>query len=245
MAPTDLRRYQYAGLRREVLVLHALRPSGAAGEDSAIDAVARWLLSSQHVTHGQGAGLAPVTDSRLQSLTTAAEAASANGAATQPQVPPQPGTAAATLRSEPALPADAHDAAVNEGISAPAGSTQPAQPPPPSFPDATTAFTAAAQRHADGIGIVHLAMHVHDGGLVTAWDQRVESVTEPGATLLQMPNLTRLPWSVRVGLSRVHCNPWAGCRPARAGKSSMKCPTSLTSRCAQVRRSPAWRLFCR
>jgi hypothetical protein len=181
-----------AGLRREVLVLHALRPSGAAGGDSPVDAVARWLLHSQHVTHGQGAGLAPVTDIRLQTPVAAAEAATAADAATQPQPPSQPGAAAATQCPEPAIPAGAHDqaaassTAVSRGTSAAAGSAQPMQPAPSPFPDATTAFTAAAQRHAGGVGVVHLAKHVHDGGLVTAWEQRVESITEPGATLLQM-----------------------------------------------------------
>lgn len=42
------------------------------------------------------------------------------------------------------------------------------------------AFTAAAQRHADRVGVVHLAMHAREGDLVPAWQQVVESVAEPG-----------------------------------------------------------------
>jgi hypothetical protein len=181
-----------------VLVLHALRPSGAACNHSPIDAVARWLLSSQHVTHGQGAGLAPVTDSRLQSPATAGQAATASGAATQLQAPLHPDAAAAMQGSEPATPNGAHMAAVNTalngGTSAADRSAQPVQPAPSPFPDVNTAFTAAAQRHAGRIGIVHLAMHVHDSGLVTAWEQRVESVIEPGATLLQMSKPHQAPF---------------------------------------------------
>ena len=180
-------------------MLHALRPSGAAGGDLPVDAVARWLLHSQHTTHSQGAGLAPVTDSRLQRPQMAAdEAVTAADAATLSQAPLQPGTAVATQGSEPLVPADARSAAaaVNKGTAPADGSAQPAQPAPSPFPDATTAFVAAAQRHAGGVGIVHLAMHAHDGGLVTAWEQRVESVTEPGVTLPQIINLTRLPVSI-------------------------------------------------
>jgi hypothetical protein len=56
------------------------------------------------------------------------------------------------------------------------------------------AFMAAAQRHVDRIGIVHLALHVHDGGLVTAWQQSVESVAEPGVRCAPMAKLQMLGW---------------------------------------------------
>ncbi len=66
------------------------------------------------------------------------------------------------------------------------------------------AFTAAAQRHADRVGIVHLAMHVHQGGLVAAWQQSVESIAEPG-----VPREVRRSgfrgWS-GLGLVRVLCS---------------------------------------
>lgn len=199
-----------AGLRREVLVLHALRPSGAAGEDSPIDAVARWLLHSQHTTHSQGAGLAPVTDSRLQLPAAAAEAATAADAATQPQAPSQLDAAAATQTLEPPLPDGAHSAAaasrtpLSRGTSAAACSALPTQPAPSPFPDATTAFIAAAHRHANGVGIVHLAMHVHGGGPVTAWEQRVESVTEPGV----LPQMIISSALLQSFWSHAHCDPW-------------------------------------
>lgn len=178
-------------------MLHALRPSGATGDASHIDAVARWLLQSQHATHSQGASLAPVTDSRLDPPQAAVDAASAAAAsATPPQSPAQPKSRAATPGSEPATPptggqqpAAEQPAAQPQGAGEAATTTaasaaSPAKPSPQAaraqFPDAITAFTAAARRHADRVGAVHLAMHARDGSLVTAWHQRLESVAEPG-----------------------------------------------------------------
>lgn len=237
------------GLRREVLVLHALRPSGAGGGSSHIDAVARWLLQSQHASHSQvgiwsgtgclhsgyrsllqvwfvfcgdmyivctrclcwgrrrvgsfataqtqhfflqGAGLAPVADSRLQPSEAAVEIDLDDvAAATPPQSPARLTSRPATPGSEATPPTGGRQAGAEQPATQQPGAGETADvaatpsPPPQAaraqFPDAISAFTAAARRHADRVGVIHLAMCARDGGLVTAWHQRLESVAEPGA----------------------------------------------------------------
>ena len=175
-------------------MLHAFRPSGGAGGASHVDAVARWLWASPHAAHSQAAGPAAMPALQRQpSVRPAAAPVPAD------QLPDQELTQQAERGSSAAQqPAEVSDAQLRQAETALAeDAAAAAAVGAAAFTDPASAFAEAARRHADRVGVIHLALHARKGGLVTAWRQQVQAIAEPGAyrqALLRYKRAKALRW---------------------------------------------------